>query len=867
MLIKTYRFRLYFLYLVPLIAMVGLMLRLYYLQIIQFDYWKKLADEQHYKNIGMIPMRGKIYDSNGHELAGSVILDAAYMELKRLPDASGEMLPEMASQLSKIVGVNHDKILQQLQGKYNLSPMLARNLTDKQKVEIRGVLHQYQGRGVPQNLIEFKPENKRKYTRGDLAPHVVGFTQRDVEGETGDNKGAAGVERFYDTELKGKKESYTTRQTATGNPMEPADPSLLEGTFGQSVRLTINETLQETTQNVLAQGVEKSKADSGVAVCYHVKTGEILALANYPQFDLNNIAATTSTQTRNRAVADPIEPGSVMKIITFTSLFSDNKMEPTDYINCEGGTWRIPGINRLITDSHRSGSVPVSEVFQHSSNIGTIKAAQKFDRESFYDHITKFGFGARTGVDLPGESSGTLRHHKLWDSWSMSSLPMGYEMQVTAVQVVTAVGAIANKGIMMKPHVVKEVLDHDGNTVREMEPEVVRQVATPSACRKIINLMELVVEKGTGKAGKVEGYRVGGKTGTTKKVGKNGLYEDAYIAGFCGIAPIEDPEVCIYVYIDNPKGGKFYGGLVAGPVFREIAREAMKVLRIPENRPVMPADDFRQTLDKVREELDGEFPAEFVKEFDSVSEDEEISTGIVPDFRGKTLAEAVKLGASVGMEVKVTGSGVVVDQDPAHHETIEDKAVVSLTLMNSRQYLRQRVEEYDSIMGQPTEVAEAAEPKLEVELSTVTLSLRTGDSAVPLKVQSAPTLPWSEATGAAAAPRKTLAERTPYPDLDEYAQQPVDQRTARKTWENLEKELEAMPKQAKEVPSKGPSEESLVVNESSAVPTDRPIPDIDGSGEMDVSANSEQPVEIVVPKKTPRPAPARDPNEISLYNL
>lgn len=870
MLIKTYRLRLYAFYIVPFLVMVGLVVRLYYLQVAEKAFWKELADQQHYSTIHMIPMRGKILDSNGHELAGSVILDAGYIELARLPKGfnNQEVLSKMAHELSDALHLNYDKVYNQLSGKYNRSPLLARDLNDRDKVEIKKILHTYQENGIPSTLVRFQQENKRQYSDPEFAPHVVGFTQRDMVDMTGDNKGASGVERFYDKELKGQKESFRTKTTATGNPMEPANPEILESTYGHSIVLTLNESLQRVTQDVLAQGVDKARADSGVAVCYAVKTGEILSFANYPTFRLDNLEHTTASETQNRAISAPIEPGSVMKIVTFTSLFNDKLIGPEDYINCEGGEWIIPGINRRVTDSHDLGSVPVSEIFQYSSNIGTIKAAQRFDRKSFYDHIKRFGFGERTGIDMPGESKGILRDVKDWDNWSMSSLPMGYEMQVTAAQVVAAVGAVANKGVRLRPHIVKEILDHSGNVIKRNEPEVMGTVASPSACRKTLQLMELVVEKGTAKPAKLEGYRVGGKTGTTKKISDNGIYENRYIAGFCGIAPLEDPEVCIYVYIDNPRGENIYGGSVAGPVFREICREAMRVLHIPSHRQQMPADDFKQTLTKVREEIKDRAPREILSGLVERNE-EEVTSGTMPRLLDMSMAEAVRTAAKMGIEVKVSGSGIVVDQDPAPYETLEDKPVVTLTLANQRQYVRQHVEDYEYLMNLKSEEADTSEPVETVssssDLSSLTLTLSGAGEAVevPVNVDHRPI------TGS--APQQSGKVQQPYteqyPDLDEFANKAVDSQTAKKSWDRFMKDYEKLKKEREEAP-KPQSEAEVLMTNTETKPTDRPIPELDGSEEIDPDAgNNPAPLDIKTPARRPekKVEPARE--QLSLYNL
>ncbi len=865
MLIKTYRLRLYVLYLVPVFFMLGLVVRLYYLQVVDRAIYQSLADRQHFKQYDIIPMRGKILDANGHDLAGSVILDKAHLNINQLPaENRDKLLPDLASALATVLNnpqMAYDEILFRLSGKLNKSPFLARDLDENKKMELIATITQerFLEAGLGPGFFSFVPENNRQYSRGSLAAHVVGYTKQD---HTGDNEGMAGVERTYNDELRGREEKYTVRKSATNNPMEPADPELIESTFGHTIKLTIDESIQAVTQNVLAQGVEKSQADGGVAICYHVKTGEILSMASYPSYNLDNLGDASAEQRRNRAVSDAIEPGSVMKIITFASLFDDEKIEPFDVINCEGGHWVMPGTGRVITDSHQSGTVSVSEVFQHSSNIGTIKAARAFEEAAFYQHLKKFGFGEKTGIDLPGESRGVLSNYKDWSSMSMSSLPMGYEIQLTAVQVVGAVGAIANKGMYMQPHVVKEILDHNGNTVKKIEPKFVKSVADPIACRKIVNLMELVVEKGTAKAAKLDGYRVGGKTGTTKKLDpKTHKYENSYIASFCGVAPIEDPEVCIYVYVDNPRGNKVYGGQVAAPVFREIAREAMRVLRVPEHRNVMPADDFRLTLDKVRNKIEGRVPMEVVADFDGGGSDD-LSPDSVPNLRHLSLAEAVKKAASVGMEVRHSGSGIVVSQDPPPAETIEGDRIINITLTDSRQFIAYLADNYAEEMGLEKPDVLTMSPGGISPITSVSLALKVGDEQIDVPVSLAQSSWPAAKTKTSVVPQQ---EDAPLPDLDQFANQPVDIRAGKQSWKNGVKEMENQKQQEAEQSrtgrNVGEEEESNVPNMK---PSSLPVPDFATSDDLDPARHAITPIDIQTPKKLPK---RQDSLGDSLYNM
>lgn len=864
MLIKTYRLRLYILYLIPFVLMIGLVVRLYYVQVVNRDFYEEYAANQHYDTYSIIPMRGKIYDSEGHELAGSIVLDQAFLNLNQLPkneETLATILPQMATAFSRVLNdpnMRYDELLRRLKGEINKHPSIARGVTEEKKLALKDELVAFAKDGVPSSFIHFVPENKRRYSRGQLAPHVVGYTGWSAK--TDSAVGLEGVERTYETELRGKEEEYVARKTVTGKPMEPADPELLESTFGHSVKLTINESIQAVTQNVLQQGVEKAVGDAGVAICYAVKTGEILSMASYPSFNLNNLQ-TSSEQRVNRAVSYAIEPGSVMKIITFTSVFADKLAEPFDTIYCENGYWRMPN-GRVLKDSHDLGQVSVAEVFQHSSNIGTVKAARAFDEATYYEHLRRFNFGQKTGIDLPSESAGVLAHYRDWSGLTMSSIPMGYEIQLTAVQVAAAVGAVANKGRYMRPHVVKEILDHNGNTVRKIEPEFVRSVADAAACRKVVDLMELVVEKGTGKPARLDGYRVGGKTGTTKKL-VNGAYGNSYIASFCGVAPIEDPEVCIYVYVDNPRGDSFYGGSVAAPVFREIAREAMKVLRIPQIRPKMPADELKKTLKKVREKIEDRVPIEMVNEV-GAPQNAEVSPGVVPPLKNLTLAEAVKTAAAAGLTLVRRGSGIVVSQEPGEYETIEGEPVVHVVLENSSDALSRQVAEVQEYLG-----LEAGD-----DLSSTMTASVVAATSVPLALEingREVALPlFGSNRGAASedvSPRHrgsvtSIQANAGALELEGGRETAGEYERFKKQYDEVQSQKSKPPRPPRQIGQQNPD------LEPNTRPSKVPVPVIDGTEEIDPTREELIPIDIETPKRPLEQIEAMDSEAgISLYNL
>jgi cell division protein FtsI (penicillin-binding protein 3) len=750
------------LYLLPCLCVVALVPRLYYLQVVRERAYRARAENQHTQKITIIPSRGKILDRNEHELAGSTMLEAPYVGARIIATAKDpSAISDLAHEFAKILNTDFDVLLRRLKSRSDVP--LARKVEPERVQAMKAVVASF-GKRIPRNSIYFIQDGKRSYPRDDLACHVIGYTQLD---NTGDNTGLEGIERKYNDVLRGETTEVLTRADAHQMTMEPIDPSVLEATFGQTVVLTIDENIQHATEVALKKSVNQNRAKGGVAVVYDVKTGEVLAMANSPSFDLNNIAGSRDFMRRNRAITDAIEPGSVMKIFTYTSLLDEDKLNLDEMINCEDRTWYIQNIHRTISDTHSVGVVPAWKAFAESSNIGAVKLGMtRLTKEQFNKHLESFGFGEPTGIDLPGEIGGKLRPLREWDDYSMSSLPMGYELMITGIQVAAAAGAIANGGVYMKPHIVREIRDRHGELIRHIQPEALRRVASPSACKKVLQLMEWTVEAGTGRPAAIPNYRVGGKTGTTRKTnGETNLSGDpAYIGSFCGIAPIDRPEVCIYIYIDNPNGSDYYGTKLAAPVFAEIAEASMKSLRIPPS----PPDPFPRTKDNEIVEKKPEKKQVLAKAGPSAPEftlekpqdDDQRSTDSMPSVIGLTLREATAKLAKSKIHFRMNGSGVVLHQSPKPYETVERGTLAVLELGPLRDYIAQVSAREE---GFETEPVSGSGHSYTVEPAVVTLK-NSEDSAI---LTAKTTLP---APAAQAAVEKTAKPTpTPIPDMDRAA--------------------------------------------------------------------------------------------------
>lgn len=525
------------------------------------------------------------------------------------------------------------------------------------------------------NVIVYENHSKRAYPNDSLAGHVLGFTTID---EYGDNKGLAGLELAFDDWLKGNYTRQRVPVNSLRQGLAPLADETVEATYGHDLVLTIDRQIQMFTERALRRQVGQTQARAGAAVVMDVKTGAILALANCPDFDPNQFARSRAAQRRNRALTDPIEIGSVMKIITTALLLDQGLLSPDEQVDCQEG-YAVFG-RRVIKDAHPLGVVPFREAFAESSNIAMATLGLRLEPTVYFKGLRRFGLGQPTGVDLPGESGGILHPLQQWTGMSRTSLPIGYEAALTPLQVVAAVGAIGNDGWRMRPHVVRQIRTRHGRVVKQFEPNRLTQVASPATCGVVRQLMERVIEQGTGGNARVPGVRVGGKTGTTRKHRAEGEPR-AYIASFAGLLPIGDPRLAIYVYVDEPQGRLFYGGSVAAPVFREIALHAVHILGLPPEDPeayrvAMQAADAPQTVptaqarasDPVVEPFDGRGPAGAAQPALPPEENRALlergRAVHMPSLRGLTMIEAWDRLSELGLEAKMLGSGVAVHQDP-----------------------------------------------------------------------------------------------------------------------------------------------------------------------------------------------------------
>lgn len=527
--------------------------RLFSLQIYRYPELMKAADGQTWRRVPSVARRGTIYDRNGRELAISLSTASIFVRPAEVED------PERTSAtLSAALSLPADKIRERLHSKKPLI-YIKRGASSEEAEAVTGLALKGVG---------FDMQSKRFYPKAQQAAHLLGFVGRD-------DQGLEGIELQYDAYLAGKRQWVMRQQDAKRRPIFREEAGEAQGA---DLHLTIDEVIQYITERELEAAVAQSGALSGSAIVMDPFSGEILALANYPTFDPNLYADASAFARRNRAVADYYEPGSAFKAIVGAGALEERLVRPEDRFNAEGGAIEVGGVT--IRDHERFETLTFAEVMAHSSNVGAIKVGQRLGKSHYYDYISGFGFGNLTKIDLPGETPGLIRRPKEWSALSLASLSIGQEISVSPLQMLTAISAIANGGNLVRPYVAKSIVAADGKVIRENVPMPVRRVISGDTARTLATVLKGVVTDGTGKAAAVEGFEVAGKTGTSQKLDRaTGRYSrQKVVASFVGFVPVDRPQLAIIVIVDEPATLR-WGGSIAAPTFREIARESLKHLR------------------------------------------------------------------------------------------------------------------------------------------------------------------------------------------------------------------------------------------------------------------------------------------------
>jgi cell division protein FtsI/penicillin-binding protein 2 len=630
--------------------MAAVLARLGYLQLFCYSEYLAKAQHQQQRIFEISPMRGTIYDRKGRELAVSLPMDSVFGDPAEISDV--EMVARL---LSRVLDVPAEDLETKIREAHTpvrlarkLSPETVQRIAD---MNLRGVF--------------FQKENRRVYPQRELAASVLGYV--DV-----DEKGIGGIEYSLDKEIRGRpgrmmvmadgrRRWYDRRESA-------ADP-------GASVTLTIDETIQYIAEKELARAIQDTHAKHGTVVVQDPNNGELLAVANWPTFDPNDAGTYPAESRMDRAVTAAYEPGSTFKVITLTGAIGNGVANPDELVDCQMGQIDVAG--RIIHDWKKFGVLSVRGILVNSSDVGAIKIALRLGAPRFYKTMLSFGIGQLTGIELPGENRGLLRPVEDWSANSIGSLAMGQEVNVTPIQMISAISAVANGGTLYRPHVVREIRGGPAAPPRA-SPEP-RQVTDARTAAEVREMMEDVVLEGTGKTAQLDGYTAAGKTGTAQKIDPaTGRYSASdYMASFIGFAPVNDPAISILVLLDSPTNGH-HGGQVGGPVFKRIAEQVLAYLDVPHDVPepsdVETAKNLRQAprpagVAPNADSSQARFEAAIARAKPAAAAGPTIAFGdsgaiAVPNLAGQNIRAVTEVCSRLGLVPSLIGDGIALEQFP-----------------------------------------------------------------------------------------------------------------------------------------------------------------------------------------------------------
>jgi cell division protein FtsI (penicillin-binding protein 3) len=631
--------------------------RLVQLQVNQHENLSARARNQQLGAIETSPTRGQVLDRQGRELARSIDTESFFADPSEItnPDETGR-------RIASITGQDRTELTSRL-----------RNAKDANKKFIWIIRRLDVATGGKLDMLELdgvysRKEPKRYYPNDSLAAHVLGFVGTD-------EIGLSGVEQYYNEKIRGESGKLYLETDARRRAFESYE---VQPHPGQTVVLTIDQTIQYRTEQALGAAVERAHAKSGTAIVMDPQNGEILALANAPSFDPNQPPKDAAEGRANGALQSIYEPGSTFKIVAYSAAIEKGLVKPEDKIDCQMGQITVAG--RLIHDHHPFGVLTVADALAQSSNVGAIKLGLLVGNDSMYEYMKRLGFGARTGIDLAGESPGILRPLSRWQPSSIGSLAMGQEVGVTPLQMATAYSVLANDGTLVKPHLVRELRSPDGTVLYQAKPETKRALK-PETVAALRNMLEGVTLRGTARKAQLDGYSAAGKTGTAQKVDPktHGYSATKYIGSFVGFAPVSNPAVVIIVVIDEPLGA-YHGGDVAAPVFREIAEQILPDLSIMPDVELKPgtqliAESSQPSPQSVKaaqlqnEEREATLPRVAAKSFSGQTSEVVFAVAtkraaLMPDLRGQSVRDVARMCAQLGLRLEAAGEGRALRQSP-----------------------------------------------------------------------------------------------------------------------------------------------------------------------------------------------------------
>jgi cell division protein FtsI (penicillin-binding protein 3) len=626
-----------------------IVVRLVQLQVFEHQSFADRALQKQQVTRSILAPRGIIYDSHMDELATSVSVSTAVAEPRRIKD-----IHAAAQNLAAVLEMNPQDLQNRMMDPSHKSFMVIKRRIDpnaEKQIESLGIEGTY-----------FAEESMRVYPNRELACQALGFVNMNGDG-------TYGLEQQYDKDLKGMAGLFSIDVDAHRRPYQvKVDKPPVQG---RSLVLSLDKSIQYIADRELAAGVEKAQARAGTAIVMESDTGRILALSNSPQFNCNTYNEYEADLWRNRAISDAFEPGSTFKVVVAAAALEAGLTRPSEMIDCQMGSITI---GKHVFHDHKSyGLLSFSQILEFSSNVGAAKLGLRLGEQRLYESLRNFGFGSRSGIDLPGEIVGLVRDWHDWSGLSIGAISFGQEVGVTSIQILTAINAIANGGYRVRPTLVDRIIEANGDLVSVRVPERVRLVS-PQTAEAVSNAFEGVVLRGTGKRAALEGYRAAGKTGTAQKIVDGRYSPSKYVSSFIGFAPLPHPRLTILVQVDEPRGSH-YGGDVSAPVFQRIAQEALLQLRIPPD-PSLPLSRFKPLMADAGSEDYLPDAVQPLKASPKAPKGEPelqetiavpVGGGTVvnlPDFRGLGKRTVVARCVALGINLQANGAGLAVFQSP-----------------------------------------------------------------------------------------------------------------------------------------------------------------------------------------------------------
>ena len=676
--------RIYFVVIGLIIFWLLIEARLFFIQVNQHDFYVKHSKIQSAKKIVLPAQRGTIYDRNSEQLATNLIHYDLAIDLKRVKNKN---------KIAKKFAVVFRKSVDHYMRKMNRN----RDFVYLERKVQEGTAQKFELLEDP-GFVKIKGF-RRFYPYNNYGSQLLGFTNID-------DKGISGLEGQYEKRLRG--EAGWTFLLADARRRFGYDVDLPQTLPkpGHNIVLTINKNFQTIVDDELERGVTANNANYGMAVLMDPNTGEILAMSCTPGFNLNKPSRSTTDQRRNRTITDIFEPGSTFKVFPAAALLQENLKKPDDIVFCENGSFKF--YNHVIHDTKKYGWLSFRKVVENSSNIGMVKLTKDISNRTFYRYLKNFGFDSRTGINLIGENAGTLSKPDKFSGISKGVISFGQEIGVTAIQMVTAFSALINGGNLMRPYVVQKIIGSDQSEIDEIQPALIRQVITAEVSEILRGFLLEAVQRGTGKKGKLDDILVGGKTGTAQKFNpKTKRYKkNAYLSSFIGFAPYDSPNYVLGIFVDEPKP-RYYGGDVAAPIFSSIIQRLIKFAPTEESEKV-PELKIAEKNTHVPDMTGLQFTAaeEFLKindlsfqiqgsgthvlsqsqksdEIALVLGDPQLKSSVLPNFKGKTVREALKLVNFSKIRVNIKGNGIVVKQSPSPGKKITNNEILTLTCAES----------------------------------------------------------------------------------------------------------------------------------------------------------------------------------------